>query len=132
MGADQEAHKAVAEQHRNERRNTMSLKIKELQEKSTLEEPAADQTQEELDEAERLSEVEKPEQDAYANKYPPIRVLKQNIENYIIIDGYKDLSLKNIINSIASRQRRLDLNISDFNEIVHEDPIIWEFSELLK
>lgn len=39
---------------------------------------------------------------------------------------------KNTINSIASRQRRLDLNLSGIIELVKEDLIIWKFSESLK
>jgi len=48
------------------------------------------------------------------------------------MDGGEDLSIKNTINSIVSRQRRLNLNLSELIEMVQEDPTIWEFSESLK
>lgn len=48
------------------------------------------------------------------------------------MDCGEDLSLKNTINSIVSRQRRLNLNLSELVETVQEDPTIWECSEALK
>lgn len=59
-------------------------------------------------------------------------MLKQHIKHYLIMDGGEDLSIKNTINSIVSRQRRLNLNLSELIEMVQEDPTIWEFSESLK
>ena len=54
------------------------------------------------------------------------------MKHYLIMDGGEDLSIKNTINSIVSRQRRLNLNLSELIEMVKQDPAIWEFSQLLK
>ena len=54
------------------------------------------------------------------------------MKHYLIMDGGEDLSIKNTINSIVSRQRRLNLNLSELIEMIQKDPAIWEFSQLLK
>ena len=51
-------HKVTAEQYREEKCDTLSLEIKEMQKKGTPKEPAIHPMQKELDEAECLSEVE--------------------------------------------------------------------------
>ena len=41
------------------------------------------------------------------------------MKHYLIMDGGEDLSIKNTINSIVSRQRRLNLNLSELIEMVN-------------
>ena len=48
------------------------------------------------------------------------------------MDDGEDLSIKNTINSIASIQRRLCLDLSELIEITQKDHNIWEFSESIK
>ena len=48
----------MAEQHREEKRDLLGLKIKELKEKATAVEPVSYHMQEDLDDEERLCEVE--------------------------------------------------------------------------
>lgn len=48
----------MAEQYREEKYDTLSLEIKEMQKKGTPKEPAIHPMQKELEEAECLSEVE--------------------------------------------------------------------------
>lgn len=48
------------------------------------------------------------------------------------MDSGESLSVKNTINTIATKQRRLNLNLSELVEMVQEEPSMWAFSEALK
>lgn len=48
------------------------------------------------------------------------------------MDSGESLSVKNTINTIVTKQRRLNLNLSELVEMVQEEPSIWNFSEALK
>jgi hypothetical protein len=48
------------------------------------------------------------------------------------MDSGESLSIKNTINTIVTKQRRLNLNLSELIEMVQEEPSMWAFSEALK
>ena len=58
-------------------------------------------------------------------------MLKQNTKHYLIIDASEDLSIKNLINSIVSRQKIPNLYLSELIEMVQDDFILLNYYKFL-